>query len=256
MDIYFYLSKILAPLLSPINLFFIFFFVGFFFYKKKIFKKIIFFYFLLISFIGFFPLGSIFLKYLEKDFYIQKDFKNLDTIVVLGGAENIFATMKFNKLHLHDSSERLTALVKLGRKYTNAKLIYLGGKPYFNNKEMISEAEVAKLYFKDIKFDFSRVVFLEDSRNTIENLKSLKKYLKNQDYNDMLLITSAFHMKRSLLIAKKLKLKFIPYAVDFRSQTNLTAINYWQTLSVAHNFTNFDLFFRELLGYFVSKLII
>ena len=256
MDLYFYSSKILAPLLSPINFLFIFSLISFFFYKKKIFKKILFFCFLLIFFIGFFPLGSFFLKYLEKDFYTQKDFKNLDIIVVLGGAENVFDTMKFNKLHLHQSSERLTALVKLGNDYKNAKLIYLGGKPYLNNKEILSETEVAKLYFKDIKFDLNRIIFLENSRNTIENLISLKNYLKNQNYNKMLLITSAFHMQRSLLVAKKLKLEFTPYAVDFRSGSDFFISNYWQKLSVSNNFINFDLFIRELIGSLVVKLII
>ena len=256
MDFYFYSSKILAPLLSPINFLFIFSLISFFFYKKKIFKKIIFFCFLLIFFIGFFPLGSFFLKYLEKDFYAQKDFKNLDIIVVLGGAEDVFNTMKFNKLHLNQSSERLTALVKLGNDYKNAKLIYLGGKPYLNNEEIQSETEVAKLYFKDIKFDLNRVLFLDDSRNTIENLTSLNKYLKGQNYNNMLLITSAFHMKRSLLIAKKLKLEFIPYAVDFRSGSDYFISNYWQKLSISKNFTDLDLFFREVIGSFAAKLVI
>ena len=132
----------------------------------------------------------------------------------------------------------------------------MGGRPYLNNQKILSEAEVAKLYFKDIKFDLNRVIFLDDSRNTIENLISLNKYLKEQNYNNMLLITSAFHMKRSLLIAKKLKLKFIPYAVDFRSRSDFFISNYWQKLSISNNFISFDLFFRELIGSFIAKLVI
>ena len=175
---------------------------------------------------------------------------------MLGGAENVFDTMRFKKLHLHQSSGRLTALVKLGNKYKNTKLIHLGGNPYLNNQKTLSEAEVAKLYFEDIKFDINRIVFLDDSRNTIENFTSLKKYLKDQNYNNILLITSAFHMKRSLLIAKKLNLKFIPYAVDFRSGSDFFITNYWQKLSISNNFINFDLFIRELIGSLVVKLII
>ena len=63
-------------------------------------------------------------------------------------------------------------------------------------------------------------------------------------------------MKRSLLIAKKLNLEFIPYAVDFRSGSDFFITNYWQKLSISNNFINFDLFIRELIGSLIVKLII
>ena len=62
------------------------------------------------------------------------------------------------------------------------------------------------------------------------------------------LITSAFHMKRSLLIADKFELDIIPYPVDFRSIKEEKLINNYQNFNILHNLFKFELFIRELLG--------
>ena len=63
-------------------------------------------------------------------------------------------------------------------------------------------------------------------------------------------------MKRSLMIAEKFKLNLIPYAVDFRSFNSNDFKNRWQKFSVSKNFSNLDLAFNELIGYFVAKLVL
>ena len=119
-------------------------------------------------------------------------------------------------------------------------------------KNGINEINVAQLFFEDIGFDTRRVKFIQNTRNTIENLKALKK-INIQDQSNVL-ITSAFHMKRSMLIANTLDLKIKPYAVDFRSIEKFNLINYYQRLSVANNWDSFNIFFRELLGIYAFKL--
>ena len=251
MDLYFYLSKILVLFLSPINFLFIFMLISFFiyiFFKKNIFKYMIFF--------SFFPIGNYLIKYLEKNYVQNKIINNVDAIVVLAGSENIINTSKLKKLDLHESAERLIAFVELANKFKDSKLIYLGGRPYINNKNILSESEVAKIFFNNINFDSNRIIFLDSSRNTIENLQRLSDYNKNQKLKKILLITSAFHMNRSLLIANKLKLNLIPYAVDFQSNYGDNLENKWQEFSVSNNLKKIDLAFRELIGYFVAKIVL
>ena len=124
-------------------------------------------------------------------------------------------------------------------------------------KYNLDEADVAKIFYKDINFDLRRVVFINNTRNTIENLKEFKKLnLKNQ--SNSILITSAFHMKRSLLISKKLDLNLIPYAVDFRSFADNGSdglLNYYQMFSIAGNLNSINLFFREFLGIYAVKIL-
>ena len=259
MDLYFYLSKILALFLSPINFLFIFMLISFFiniFFKKNIFKYMIFFSLTFIIFFSFFPIGSYLIKYLEKNYVQNKIINNVDAIVVLAGSENIINTSKLKKLDLHESAERLITFVELANKFKDSKLIYLGGRPYINNKNILSESEVAKIFFNNINFDTNRIIFLDNSRNTIENLQILSDYNKNQNLNKILLITSAFHMNRSLLIANKLKLNLIPYAVDFQSNYGDNLENKWQGFSVSNNLKKIDLAFRELIGYFVAKIVL
>jgi len=119
-------------------------------------------------------------------------------------------------------------------------------------KNDIDETDVAESFFKDINFNYDKIIFIDDTRNTIENLIALKKYNLSNQVN--VLITSAFHMKRVELISKKFELNLIPYAVDFRSITVSSFLNYFQRFSLASNLAQFDLFVREIIGIFAFKI--
>jgi len=251
--LYFYLSKILAPFLNPTNL--LFFLLIFFIFKniklKIRFKFLFIFITFIITFISIFPIGKIGVKYLENDYIFQEKLSNINNIFILAGSEEINKTKVSNKLNLNNGSERLISSVKLALDNPNATIYFLGGDGHLI-KDEIDEIYVAKLFFEDIGFDTSRVKFIQNTRNTIENLKALKKINIQDQLN--VLITSAFHMKRSMIIANTLDIMIKPYAVDFRSIEKFNLINYYQRLSVASNWDSFNIFFRELLGIFAFKL--
>ena len=250
---YFYLSKILAPFLNPTNL--LFFVLIFFIFKniklKIRFKFLFIFIAFIITFISIFPIGKIGLKYLENEYVFQEKLSNVNNIFILAGSEEIDTTKAINKLNLNNSSERLISSVKLALDNPNAEIYFIGGDGHLIKNE-INEINVAQLFFEDIGFDIRRVKFIQNTRNTIENLKALKK-INIQDQSNVL-ITSAFHMKRSMIIANTLDIKIKPYAVDFRSIEKFNLINYYQRLSVASNWESINIFFRELLGIFAFKL--
>jgi len=251
--LYFYLSKILAPFLNPTNL--LFFLLIFFIFKniklKIRFKFLFIFITFIITFISIFPIGKIGVKYLENDYIFQEKLSNINNIFILAGSEEINKTKVSNKLNLNNGSERLISSVKLALDNPNATIYFIGGDGNLIKNE-INEINVAQLFFEDIGFDTTRVKFIQNTRNTIENLKALKK-INIQDQSNVL-ITSAFHMKRSMIIANTLDIKIKPYAVDFRSLEKFNLINYYQRLSVASNWDSFNIFFRELLGIFAFKL--
>ena len=168
----------------------------------------------------------------------------------MAGSEDIQSTKVTKKLNLNSGSERLIASVKLANEFKNAKIFFLGGDGNLI-KNSIDEAFVARKFYKDVNFDTNRIYFVSNTRNTYENLKEFKK-IGNKDKN--VLITSAFHMKRSLLIAKKLNIKLIPYGVDYRSVDFFSIINFYQRFSVTNNLSSFDTFFREMLGILAIKL--
>ena len=234
---YFYLSKILAPLLNPTNFLFLALIILFIIYyknKKKIIFKLLTVNLFLLSIISFLPIGNFGLKYLEKDFKNKEQYKNIDNIVVLSG-----------------SDYRLLASVKLGNKYKNIKIYYIGGNGYLIKNDINDEINKAKKIYEELNFDITRVNFVGQSRNTIENFKEIEKL----DLTDSktILITSAYHMKRSLIIAKDFGLQLIPYVVDPKTNRRISLINIYQDFNISRNLANFNLFLREIIGIIVFK---
>ena len=251
---YFYLSKILAPFLNLTNLIFFFIilvnFLNLFYFKKKI-KIFVILNIILLLAISILPIGKFGLKYLEKDYLVQQEISNIDNIIVLAGSENINLTNVTKKLNLNNGSERLIASIKLANENKNAKIYFLGGDGNLQKHE-IDETTVAKNFYNDVSFDTNRVNFINNTRNTIENLTELKKIIDLDKSN--VLITSAFHMKRAMLIAKQLNITVKPYAVDFRHGDHFSFINFYQNFGISGNLRSADLFFREIIGILAFKL--
>ena len=115
---------------------------------------------------------------------------------------------------------------------------------------------MAKKFFESINFDMKKINFLPTSKNTIGNLKDLQNIVSDSQKN--LLITSGFHMKRTLVISKKLGINFIPYPVDHRSilleDNKIT--NIYKDFDIAKNISMFNIFFREILGILAVKIFV
>ena len=55
-------------------------------------------------------------------------------------------------------------------------------------------------------------------------------------------------MKRSMMIAKKQGIKVIPYPIDFTSISSQPLLNSYQGFNITNNLSNFNTFFREIIG--------
>jgi len=255
--LYFLISKILSPLVNFSNFIFlgvIVFIILYRFFKKEIFKNFLVIFSLIFFISCIFPLGKHALRYLEKDYVNKEQFIDYDNIIVLAGAEQTSTTNYTKTLNLNESSERLILSVDLALKNKDSKIIFLGGSGNLS-KNKLNEVDVAKIFYKNVGFDLNRIKFIGDTRNTIENLKKFKNLNINKD-ND-LLITSAFHMNRAMMISKKIGLNLNPYAVDFRGSVgNEKLINTYQSFDISHNLYNLNVFMREILGIFVAKIIL
>ena len=61
-------------------------------------------------------------------------------------------------------------------------------------------------------------------------------------------------MKRSMIIAEEFNLKLIPYVVSTKFNNQNSFLNSYQDFNISTNLSNFNLFFREIVGIFVFKL--
>ena len=247
MNLYFYASKILTPLILPSNFLIftlvIFFYLGIYRNKDK-FKKIFFVIFIIFSSISLFPIGENLIFYmLEKNYKKNKLPKSIDYIFVPSG-----------------SSERIVQAIKIKKQYLPAKvkIIYSSGNSALDsNKGIDSEAPFVEIIINNLNINKKDIIFLPNARNTIENFKQLNHYLGKDSDKKILLITSPSHMKRSLIIGKKNNIKVYGFSSNFYTKnSSFSLINYYQNINFMRNLSYFDKFFKELIGIFIVKIIL
>ncbi len=244
----FYLSKILWLIVNPFNIFiFITLFTMFLYFInfRRLSLIIYLINFIFIALISFLPIGSYLTYIIEKEFHTNTKFPDqVDGILILGGATNPLLFKEFDQISLNGSAERLVESVMIIRKFEKAKVIFSGGSGIVNRSDL-GHSQVAKLFYKKMGVDINRIFFEDKSRNTHENIIYSKKIAKPKKNENWLLITSAFHMKRALLIAEKNNWEFIPYAVDFK---NIKEFKLTPNLNLLSNLNSFQSGLHEWLG--------
>ena len=116
---YFFLSKILAPLINLTNLILLIYIISYFFKKfffSNVFRIVNYVAIFFLILFSLFPIGKKLTNTLEKEYITSLLPANYDYIVVLAGAEDPYTTFITNRLHLNSASERLVASVRLANK--------------------------------------------------------------------------------------------------------------------------------------------
>ena len=204
------------------------------------------------------PNGTYLLWKLENSYTKPKILPDkVDGIFILGGGTNEFLTYQHDQMNLNENVERLTESVELIKRFPNAKIVYSGGTTTLSkSKPKFTGADVAKMFYTRMGVNIDNIIFENKSRNTYENFLFSKEFIENENNEKWLLVTSAFHMKRAMSVAEKLKLSFIPYPVDFISRKNYK----WMRLylksgsGLLTNMNNFNLAAHEYVGLIVYYL--
>ena len=218
------ISKIFWLLASPNTSMFLVLMAGvglLFFGREKLGKKLIVTSTALIFLIASLPVYQILLLPLENRFPIPEPLpEKVDGIIVLGGAELPELTQFRLQVSLTESVERLTTFISLARRYSDAKFVYTGGQGAITKQEYKS-ATTAQLFFEEMGLDTTSIIFDSQSRNTQENAENALQLVQPGKKEKWVLITSAWHMPRSVGIFRKLNWQVIPYPVDFKETGKL-----------------------------------
>src|SRR5262249_48332589 len=118
---------------------------------------------------------------------------------------------------------RIFAGVALARRYPNARVIYTGGSANLISNDA-READYAAMIFESLGIDKARLILERSSRNTYENAVFSKALAKPKPGEHWLLVTSAFHMPRSIGLFRKAGFSVEAYPVDWRVGTNVSDI--------------------------------
>lgn len=170
-----------------------------------------------------FPLGNYLMYPLESRFPEPDLSKPVAGVLILGGGEQGGLSAVWQTPLFNEAAERFMVVPMLARRFPDAQIVFSGGSGAYLNQRA-KGADVAKAWFDEIGLG-ERVHYEGDSRNTDENFRNTLLLLGGVPKGRWLLVTSGFHMPRSVGIARQQGWDITPYPVDFYS-SGLSGWNY------------------------------
>lgn len=150
---------------------------------------------------------------LESKFNMPKDLKG-DVIILLGGGIiDEVPDLSGYGIPSDDMLGRIITAVRLQKKL-QVPIIVSGGKVY---KRGSAEAHIVRRFLIDLGVAESRIIVEDKSRNTYENAKYTREICSRYHYEKPVLVTSGYHLRRSLLSFEKIGLDVIPFPANFKS---------------------------------------
>ena len=174
-----------------------------------------------------------------------------DVIVLLGGgATKGTPDMNGEGGLTEGSSTRLLAAARLYHRL-HIPILFTGGKVL---EDGASEAEIARRYLLGLDVPDRAILLETKSRTTGENAKFTAEMLRARGFSSPLLVTSAFHMKRSVLNFENNGVSVTPFPVGYRASRLPRELHYIWFGPEAYALDDSICVMREELRYFVTKM--
>jgi uncharacterized SAM-binding protein YcdF (DUF218 family) len=170
----------------------------------------------LLAMAGFSPLGNWLIYSLESRFPPWDAARGApDGIIVLGASIDADLSAAHGTAVVRSAPDRIIAAAALAHRYPNARVVFSGGSANLMSNDA-READYAGEVFEGLGIAKSRLIMERRSRNTQENAEFSKALVAPKDGERWLLVTSAFHMPRSVGLFRKAGFAVEPYPVDWR----------------------------------------
>jgi uncharacterized SAM-binding protein YcdF (DUF218 family) len=207
---------------------------------------------LLLVVCGLSPLGNLLLYPLEQRFPPWDAGRGApDGIIVLGASIEADLSAAHGSPVVRSAPDRIIAAAALAHRYPNARIVFSGGSANLISNDA-READFAGAVFESLGIAKSRLIMERGSRNTLENAQFSKALVAPKDGERWLLVTSAFHMPRSVGLFRKAGFAVEPYPVDWRvgGRDDLMALSN----VVVEGLARTDLAVREWMGLIAYRL--
>lgn len=173
--------------------------------------------FILLVILGFSPAANVMLLVLSERFPAWRDDGRApDGIIVLGGGLDPDLTTARRSPETTDAGERVLAMLDLARRYPQARIVYTSGSGNLLRGGP-AEAPLAGRVLDDFGLANGRVVLEDQSRTTAENAALTRALVTPRPGERWLLVTSAYHMPRSIAAFRGAGFEVEAYPVDFRT---------------------------------------
>ncbi len=166
--------------------------------------------------VSFTSIGYLMIQPLEARFSVPDELpEEAGAIVMLGGATLARVSTARQVAELNEAGDRLVATLWLAARYPDAPIVISGGSGLLNG-DTESEAVTAERLLVAHGIPPERLRLEGESRNTDENAALTREMLEDLD-GPILLVTSAFHMPRSVALFAAQGVPVVPWPVDYRS---------------------------------------
>lgn len=207
---------------------------------------------LLIFFTNSFILNEILRLWEVKQVQFQ-EVKNHDVGIVLGGMT--FYSEEYHRIRFLQGTDRLLQAVDLYKKGKIKKILITGGSGSLVHLE--KEAIYLKPFLRSLNIPEEDILTETESKNTHENAvytAAVLNTLYPQKKPSLLVITSAFHMKRSIGCFEKAGLTVTPYSTDQYSGKRSFYPDHL-LIPDTHVLEGWNVFLHELIGYATYKML-
>jgi uncharacterized SAM-binding protein YcdF (DUF218 family) len=220
-DMFFIAAKTFWFLLQPINLIGILLFIAvcaqLLRWRRLALASSIF-AFLVVALSVWSSLGPVMLRPLE-DRFARPDPapQQVTGVIVLGGGLEGAINLVRGGYELNSGGDRFVEAAVLARRYPEARIVISGG-----NGSLVLEgegdADTAPRLLEALGVDRGRLVLENQSRDTFENAVFTRRMVEPAEGETWLLVTSAFHMPRSMALFRKAGFDVVPWPVDYRTR--------------------------------------
>ncbi|MEA3491797.1 MAG: ElyC/SanA/YdcF family protein [Campylobacterota bacterium] len=243
----FLLKKFIAAFLMPLPIFMILMFIGLYLlYKKKSRQAVtlITASFLWISLLSYAPFSALLALPLESS-YSAVDLDGIDAeyIHVLGTAHVANHLIPISSQLDTKGLVRLNEGVLIYKQNSGMKLIFSG----YGKDEPVSNAKKSAMIAVALGVDRDDIILLEEPRDTAEEAKALKGFIKEER---VVLVTSATHMVRAAALFRKAGIDVIPAPTDFKVKREDDLLEF----PSAEGLSRSESAFHEYIGLLWSKL--
>ena len=170
----------------------------------------------LLAVCAFSPLGYALLYPLEQRFPPWDAARGTpDGIVILGASIEADLSAAHGVPVVRGVPDRIIRAAMLAHAYPNARIIFSGGSANLISNDA-READFAAAIFEGLGIAKSRLIMERRSRNTLENAEFSRDLANPKPGERWLVVTSAFHMPRSVGLFRKAGFPVEPFPVDWR----------------------------------------
>jgi uncharacterized SAM-binding protein YcdF (DUF218 family) len=171
-------------------------------------------------------------------------------VILLGGAMGSgHVAQAHHQPVLNNAAERMSATAALLLRHPNLPVVFTGGEGALLGTGP-SEADRAKVFFDSLGIAAHRVRYESASRNTYENAVLTAQVHGVNKTEKWLLLTSAWHMPRSMATFEKAGWNVTAYPVDYRTG----ATTPWSDYDLQSGSEHWQILLHEWVGMLAYRL--